>query len=415
MNKIIEIIIVCRFSEKNIECDKVRDHCHLRGNYRGPAHSQCKINATQDKSNFILFTFHNFSNHDCHLIFIKLVDTKEDKVKFIFIPKTNEEYISVKYGCIGYIDSYRLLSRSLDSLVTTLVDNSHKTMRKMKEEIVDKEEALNIVNGKEEDRAIKELKKDNPDKIEKLEEALLKYTGENDLKLLKTEFPDKLKYLSKNLAYPYEFFNCIEDYQKRVDNLNKEDFFSKLKNKCPGDEELERTKQIIKLFNIKNGEELTQLYLKIDVLLLTCVFEKFIKVSVNELRINPLYCVSLPGYTWQCGLKYTGINLQTLQDTYLILTLENIIRGGISSIMGDWYVKSDETKKIFYMDAKNFNGHSMCQPLPYDEIEMWHGPPDLYMKKLDEISDTPDDSDIGYSVESDLRHPDDIKKFPICS
>ena len=65
------------------------------------------------------------------------------------------------------------------------------------------------------------------------------------------------------------------------------------------------------------------------------------------------------------------------------------------------------------MDAKNFNGHSMCQPLPYDEIEMWHGHPDLNMKKLDEILDTPDDSDIGYSVEVDLRHPDDIKEKKI--
>ena len=92
---------------------------------------------------------------------------------------------------------------------------------------------------------------------------------------------------------------------------------------------------IIRRFNIKNGEELTQIYLKSDLLLLACVFEKFINVSVNEFDINPLYCVSLPGYTWQCGLKYTGINLQTLQDKDMILLLENNIRGGISSVMGD--------------------------------------------------------------------------------
>ena len=52
--------------------------------------------------------------------------------------------------------------------------------------------------------------------------------GENDPKLLKTEFSDKWKY-SKKLAYPNEFSNCIEDYQKSVDNLKKEDFFSQLK------------------------------------------------------------------------------------------------------------------------------------------------------------------------------------------
>ena len=36
----------------------------------------------------------------------------EDKFKFKIIPKTNEEYISVKNGCIRFIDSYRLLSSS---------------------------------------------------------------------------------------------------------------------------------------------------------------------------------------------------------------------------------------------------------------------------------------------------------------
>ena len=61
------------------------------------------------------------------------------------------------------------------------------------------------------------------------------------------------------------------------------------------DEEIERTMDIIKRFNIKNGEELTQLYLKSDVLLLACVFGKFIKISFKEFGINPLYCVSLPG------------------------------------------------------------------------------------------------------------------------
>ena len=116
---------------------------------------------------------------------------------------------------------------------------------------------------------------------------------------------------------------------------------------------------IIRKFNFKSGEELTEIYLKSDVLLLACVFEKLIKVSINEFDINPLYCVSLPGYTWECGLKYTGIILQTLQDKDLILTLENNIRGGISSVMGDRYVKSNENKKILYIGANNLYGHSM--------------------------------------------------------
>ena len=262
-------------------------------------------------------------------------------------------------------------------------------MKDLKEEIVDNDEILNIVDElAEDDETIKDLKKDYPDKIKELEEALLNYMGENDLKILKAVFSDNWKYLSKKLAYPYEYFNSIDDYQKPVDNLKKEDFFSKLKNGYPDAGEIERTKEIIKLFIIKNGE-LTEIYLKSDVLLLACVFEKFIKISVNEYGINPLYCVSLPGYTWQCGLKYTGINLQTLQDKDMILLLENNISGGISSVMGDRCVISDENKKILYVDANNLYGHSMSELLPYDEIKFDKS------VKLEDILNTPDDNDIG--------------------
>ena len=206
--------------------------------------------------------------------------------------------------------------------------------------------------------------------------------------------------------------------KKPVDNLEKEDFFNKLKNGCPDDDEIERTKEVIKPFNIKDGEELTRLYCKSDVILLADVFEKFVKVSTEEYKINPLYCISLPGYTYQCALKYTNIKLQTLQDKDLILLIENNIRGGISSVMGDRYVKSDENNKITYADATNLYGHSMSQFLPYDEIEMWHGHPDKYWNWLDEILNTPDDNEIGYLLEVDLKYPDNIKEktkyFPFC-
>ena len=339
---------ICRFCENFIETDKVRDHCHLTGNYRGPAHSKCNINVTQKQSNFIPFIFHNFSNYDCHMFFEKLVDKKKDKVDFDIIPKTNEEYISVTYGCIRFIDSYRFLSSGLDSLVKNL--------------------------------------------------------DEDDFKILKKEFPDKWLYLNKKLAYPYEYFNSINDYKKPVHYLKKEDFFSKLKNGYPDDKEIQRTKEIIQIFDIKNGKELTELYLLSDVILLADVFEKFIKISIEEYGISPLYCVSLPGYTWQCGLKYTGINLQTLQDKDMILLLENNIRGGISSVMGDRYVKSDDNKKILYIDANNLYGHSMSQYLLYDEIKFDNN------IKLEDILNTPDDNDVGYFIEVDLKYPDNIKE-----
>ena len=132
------------------------------------------------------------------MFFKRLVDLKKDKVKFKIIPKTNEEYIAVKYGCIRFIDSYRFLSKSLDKLVKNL--------------------------------------------------------DEDDFRNLKKEFPDKWRYLNKKLAYPYQYFSSIDNYKKHVDELKKEGFFSKLKNECPDDEEIERTKENIKLFDLKNGE-----------------------------------------------------------------------------------------------------------------------------------------------------------------
>ena len=78
--------------------------------------------------------------------------------------------------------------------------------------------------------------------------------------------------------------------------------------------------------------------------------------------------------------------------------------------MGDRYVKPDEKKKIFYTDATNLYGQSMNQPLPYDETEVWHGHPDVYLKKLEEKLNNSDDSDIGYFLDVDLRYPDNIKE-----
>ena len=157
--------IICRFCEKKILSDKVRDHCDLTGKYRGPAHNTCNINVKQKDSNFIPFAFHNFSNYDCHMFFKRLVDLKKDKVKFKIIPKTNEENFAVKCCCIRFTDSYRFLSESLDKLVKKL--------------------------------------------------------DVDDFIILKKDFSDKWQFLKKKLAYPYQYFNSIDDYQKPVDNLKK--------------------------------------------------------------------------------------------------------------------------------------------------------------------------------------------------
>ena len=54
----------------------------------------------------------------------------------------------------------------------------------------------------------------------------------------------------------------------------------------------------------------------------------------------------------------------------------------------------------------------MSQSLPYDEIKFDKN------VKLEEFLNTPDDSDIGYFIEVDLKYPNNIrenKEFSVCS
>ena len=99
----------------------------------------------------------------------------------------------------------------------------------------------------------------------------------------------------------------------------------------------------------------------------------------------------MPGYTDQYASKYTHNKLQTLQDKDLILLLERKKRGGISSVMGDRYIKSDDNKKVLYIGGTNLYGPSMSQVLPYDAIEICHGHPErmnLYEKKRSNFKKT---------------------------
>ena len=72
--------------------------------------------------------------------------------------------------------------------------------------------------------------------------------------------------------------------------------------------------------------------------------------------------------------------------------------------MSDRFVKSDDIKRILYADAKNLYGQSMSQRLPYDEIKF-----DTIVE-LEDILNTPDDCDMGYFIEVDLKYPDKIKE-----
>ena len=164
------------------------------------------------------------------------------------------------------------------------------------------------------------------------------------------------------------------------------------------------------------------LYLKMDVLQLADVFENFFEKATLEYSINPLYSYSLPGYTWKAGSKLTNIKLDFIKDKELLLLLENNTRGGISSVLGPRYIKSDENTKLLYIDANNFYGWAMSQYLltgDFKKIKRCCEHDSVLMNEIKEdILNTQGDNDNGYFIECDLEYPAEIKEkpenFPFC-
>ena len=79
---------ICKKYINNDE-EKVRDHCHVTGKFRGAAHESCKLNLKLTKK--VPVIFHNLRSYDSHLILNEL-DQFDLKIKVI--PNGLEKYIA---------------------------------------------------------------------------------------------------------------------------------------------------------------------------------------------------------------------------------------------------------------------------------------------------------------------------------
>ena len=220
----------CWMCNKEFDEDvKVRDHCHFTGRYRGAAHNSC--NLKYRKPNFMPVVFHNLSGYDSHL-FIKNLGFSEGNIDCI--PNNEEKYISftrnIQVGSytskkgenkplhhqIRFIDSFKFMAASLDSLV----DNLPK----------------DVFNN------VKRYYKD-----------------------------DKLELLTRKGVYPYEYMDTLEKL-KETQLPPKEAFYSKLNGVAIGDEDYAHAQKVWETFEMKNLKDSHNLYNQVDVLLLADVF-----------------------------------------------------------------------------------------------------------------------------------------------
>ena len=79
----------CHICKKELLTDKVRDHCHFTGQYRGAAHNSCNLQCR--KPMILPIIFHNLQGYDAHLFIKQLACLPGD---LTCIPSTEEKYIS---------------------------------------------------------------------------------------------------------------------------------------------------------------------------------------------------------------------------------------------------------------------------------------------------------------------------------
>ena len=93
------------------------------------------------------------------------------------------------------------------------------------------------------------------------------------------------------------------------------------------------------------------LYVQSVTLLLADVFENFRDQFIEIYRLDPAQFLSAPRLAWQACLKKTGVELELLTDTDMLLMVEEGIRGGICQAMLR-YAKANN-KYINNHDKKN--------------------------------------------------------------
>ena len=320
---------ICK-KKLNLE-DRVRDHCHYTGRYRGAAHKIC--NLKYSKPNNISVFFHNLTGYDSHLFIKKLGITtgaidcipnnEENYISFSKTIKTGEYtdkkgVIKNKYFKIVFKDSLKFMASSLEALVNNLPGGSLNNLEKY-------------------------------------------FT------------PEQVKLLKQKGFFPYDYMDSIEKLKDKKPPPQKA-FYSKLSGKGINKSCYGHVLNVWKTWKMKTLKEYLELYNISDVLLLADVFENFRDICLKNYGLDPVYYYTAPGLAWDACLKMTGVNLELLSDVDKLLMIEKGIRGGISIISNRYgkannkymkdFNKKELSKYLMYVDANNLYGWAMSQKLP---------------------------------------------------
>ena len=137
-----EVCYICKKEFCTDKNDKVRDHCHYTGKFKGAAHIICNLKYKIPKETHVVF--HNGSTYDYHFIIRQLA--KEFEGNFDCLVENTEKYITFSVPIkkelnnnnnnkaiiykLKLIDSCIFMSASLSSLIDNLSGINKKGCKK---------------------------------------------------------------------------------------------------------------------------------------------------------------------------------------------------------------------------------------------------------------------------------------------
>ena len=314
--------------------NKVRDHCHYTGRYRGAAHNKCNLNYSKPKD--VPVFFHNLSGYDSNL-FIRSLASPNPKEYIECIPNNEEKYISFTKNKI--------------------VGKYTNTKREVKE------------------KTFKIVFKDSLKFMRSSIEALANNLPEDGFKNISKYYtPKQVELIKQKGFYPYEYMDTEEKFND-PNPPPQEAFYSKLTGKGISNKNYSHVLNVWYTYNMKSMKDYHKLYNETDALLLADVFENFRDLCLKIYGLDPVHYYTAPGLAWDACLKITNINLELLSDSNMLLIFEKGIRGGISMIsnrygeannkyMGNRFNKNKLKKHLMYLDANNLYGDAMSKKLP---------------------------------------------------
>ena len=99
---------------------------------------------------------------------------------------------------------------------------------------------------------------------------------------------DKLSLLARKGVYPYEYMDTPEKL-KETQLPPKEAFYSRLNNEGISNENYAHAREVWETFEMKNLEDYHNLYNRVDVSLLTDVFENFRDICIKNYTLDPAH------------------------------------------------------------------------------------------------------------------------------